>query len=1052
MKKLLIVLVSLMALPILIIIVAGVVLFHNQHRIAQQLMSEINEMFQGELVIDKAVISPFATFPYVSIDLKNVRYFDNKNREGKPMYEVSDLYVGFDIKEIFAGNYSVKALKLVNGHIDIVQFEDGKLSLLQSKNLYDMQREEADTGSSAFNFDLSLLKLKNIRVSHYNVSDAREAIADISKTKARLKMQNNQYYIDLESKLVLDLLENGTPIFFSNKRFVLDLELDFDSESQILNIIPSSVKLEEALFTLAGSVNLASDMDLDLTLTGEKPDFNVFAAFAPAEVAEILKRYRNAGRVYFNGTIQGKSLNGHTPALAVEFGCDNAYFLNTKFNKKVDEISFRGFYTNGSDRNLASSELRLQQFRAKPEEGIFEGTIIIRNFEDPYVKVNLHADLDLDFLGKFFQIEGLQRIRGKVLLDMNFDELIDIDLPGENLAQLKKGIDSELTIKNLTFLVPGYPHEVRNMNGHAIMRDGKIVMDKLRFNVGHSDFSFVATLSDFPALFHKRKEPVSFTLETRSHLIDLPELLSFDTLLAVKTDEKIKNLHARFSFDAIAHDLFNFKYLPKGEFFIDDFTVNFKNYPHTLHDFHADLIIEEDELRLLDFYGEIDSSDFHFSGVIKNYEKWFQDVKSGKSTFHIDLKSDKLKINDLLTYNGENYLPEDYRNEVFRDLKLKCRIDLNYKDDTLYSTDFVLENLNARMKVHPLKLENFKGRIHLKDKVYTAENFGGRMGNSDFKFDMKFYANPLPGETGFFRINSSKLDLDELMNFELEADKSGTHQDAFNIFDLPFKNIDFSASVGKLKYHTFWLENVELKSAMKSNHFIQLDTLGFRIADGTLGMTGYFNGTDSQNIYLNTSIRAEKLDLDKLLIKFENFGQDYFINENIRGKISGNINGNIWVYPDLTPKLESSEISMQLTIYDGALVKFAPMQALAGFFQDRNLNLVRFDTLTNTFTLKDGVITIPRMNINTSLGFLEFSGRQTLDMNMDYFVRLPLSLVTKVGFRALFGGRNREEVDPEQEDGIIYRDPNKRVWFVNVNMRGTPDDIRVSLGRDKNQK
>jgi hypothetical protein len=122
---------------------------------------------------------------------------------------------------------------------------------------------------------------------------------------------------------------------------------------------------------------------------------------------------------------------------------------------------------------------------------------------------------------------------------------------------------------------------------------------------------------------------------------------------------------------------------------------------------------------------------------------------------------------------------------------------------------------------------------------------------------------------------------------------------------------------------------------------------------------------------------------------------------------------------------------------------------MATYFSDRNLSNVRFDTLSNTCELKDGVLNIPRMNINSSLGFIELSGKQSLDLKMDYFIRIPLGLVTSVGFKSLFGGKNKNEVDPDQEDAIVYRDDNKRVRFVNVNMKGTPDDYKISLGQDR---
>ena len=52
----------------------------------------------------------------------------------------------------------------------------------------------------------------------------------------------------------------------------------------------------------------------------------------------------------------------------------------------------------------------------------------------------------------------------------------------------------------------------------------------------------------------------------------------------------------------------------------------------------------------------------------------------------------------------------------------------------------------------------------------------------------------------------------------------------------------------------------------------------------------------------------------------------------------------------------------------------------------------------------------------------------------------------------MFGGRRKEEVEPDQVDAIQYRDTDKRVRFLNVRVTGTPDKYEVSLGRDKRGK
>ena len=91
-------------------------------------------------------------------------------------------------------------------------------------------------------------------------------------------------------------------------------------------------------------------------------------------------------------------------------------------------------------------------------------------------------------------------------------------------------------------------------------------------------------------------------------------------------------------------------------------------------------------------------------------------------------------------------------------------------------------------------------------------------------------------------------------------------------------------------------------------------------------------------------------------------------------------------------------------------------------------------------------MTFPNMNINSSLGFMEISGKQALNSEMEYFLRIPLKVVTRVGFQMLFG-KKQEEVDPDQVDAIEYRDMDKRVRFLNLKISGTPDDYKVSLGK-----
>jgi hypothetical protein len=67
---------------------------------------------------------------------------------------------------------------------------------------------------------------------------------------------------------------------------------------------------------------------------------------------------------------------------------------------------------------------------------------------------------------------------------------------------------------------------------------------------------------------------------------------------------------------------------------------------------------------------------------------------------------------------------------------------------------------------------------------------------------------------------------------------------------------------------------------------------------------------------------------------------------------------------------------------------------------------------------------------------------------MEYYLRIPLKMVTQVGFHMLFG-KKQEEVDPDHVDAIEYRDKDRKVRFMNLKIIGTPDEYKVSLGKAK---
>ena len=269
------------------------------------------------------------------------------------------------------------------------------------------------------------------------------------------------------------------------------------------------------------------------------------------------------------------------------------------------------------------------------------------------------------------------------------------------------------------------------------------------------------------------------------------------------------------------------------------------------------------------------------------------------------------------------------------------------------------------------------------------------------------------------------------------------------LYELPFSDMRFKADIAHFLYHRIDLQNIKADLRTTPNHYIYINTLHMDAAGGNVHLSGYFNGSDPKHIYLQPDLVLNDVDLDKLLFKFENFGQDHLVSENLQGKLTSRIKGKIRVYPDMVPDLDQSILEMDVQVLNGRLKNYDPMLALSDYMGDKNLQNIRFDSLQNSLDIKKGKITIPAMTIESTLGHMELSGTHDNNQNIDYYVRIPWQLVKKAAWGKLFRKKKDSVSNQEQEDEIVEVDPNKKTKYLNLKVKGNIEDYKVSLGKKK---
>lgn len=200
-KALKVVLLLIIGGPLLLILSLTGILYWQQDKIVQRAISMANKDFKGRIEVGGSHISPFANFPYLSIDLEDFRIYPDKDAQSAAIVSIRDAYIGFDLPTLVQGKFEIKALKVKDGTIDIVQDTSGALNIVQA---FASNRENTDTTGSDSELHLELKKISmvNIDISGHHQQDQIWMDALISEGTFKFKTSEDHLMIGIDLSLI----------------------------------------------------------------------------------------------------------------------------------------------------------------------------------------------------------------------------------------------------------------------------------------------------------------------------------------------------------------------------------------------------------------------------------------------------------------------------------------------------------------------------------------------------------------------------------------------------------------------------------------------------------------------------------------------------------------------------------------------------------------------------------------------------------------------------------------------------------------------------------
>jgi hypothetical protein len=1037
------------------------VLYAHEQEIADELIAAFNEGQNGQLTYASVELSPFRAFPYISIDIKDVRFdADKHTANDHAIYAFRDVYAGFDVFDLLRGEYTIRNMVLSEGHLYLEKYEDGTYNITRAKARID---DDEDGGST--HLDLKHVELRNITLHEANLGgDGNELYMDILRADAYLSSIGDVMRMGLDSELFLYYYTSGKTTWFRELPFGLDLDMVIDKG--LLTILPSKLVVEAGTLDVEGSIDLNNDLMTDLRMSGRKKNFDVFIAFAPPEVLEKLKEFRNEGDIFFEGIVQGP-IDVRSPLIDLRLGCERTMFEHRRLGKALRDVAFSGRFRTGDDGGLEDAFLELENLYGEPEKGLMRGTMRVDNFLDPRITMDFHAHFQLEHLKAFYDLEAIEDGSGQVTIDITLNEYVGPDSILHFATKMTDGVTSNITFKDVSLKLAKLGKPFENLNGRILLDGDDLRSEGLKVRIGKSDLAMDFGLSNVSALFHHSNAPVDLTLHGESARLYMAELLALNSKPVDEPWARDTVYDLKFDLDlhTTVDALDNSRYVPAT-------TLNFRHlefraakYPFAVSDISGRISVSDEQLRIEDFSITIGRNNLNASIGVDNLGALLDSSRQETVKHSVTVKSGYFNAKELLVYDGKAFVHDSIDEEVVRDLKFhgSGTVQSNTFTPKGFISDTHIDHLSVRLNDLP-PLRDVDGHIRTDTSgCITLKALQLAMGRSDLKADLylrHFLDDDLEHKIIEGRVQARVLDFDEIGGWTpARQETKPSHAEAFNLFALDFPDMLLDVDIGRLKHHRTLLEDLQGRLRTTKDHVVKVDTLHFRGAGGLVGLRGTFNGSRPDSIHTHADVTVSRIDLDKVMYKMDNFGQDFVVNENLHGRVSGTLRIDAHLHPDLVPDLAHTTVVADVLIEEGRLANFAPMHAMSDFMGQRDLDNIRFGELRNTFTFRDGELHIPEMKITSTLGYMHLSGRQSLDLDMDYTMRIPLSLVKQASWNAIKSklrgtGRDREdEAELEKADEeIISGQKGPIKGYLTVNVTGNPDDYKMRLGRSKEKR
>lgn len=456
-------------------------------KIKQLAVSELNKRLATEVVVNGSIdFSVLANFPSASIAFNDV-VLKETFPEKKELLSCKKISLLFNVWDLLKGEYVMKKLVVKDGLLHIKIAKDG------SGN-YDIFKTTAEKSTTGFQLKIEQATLSGILILYDDEQSNMHFRFETYESMLSGDFSASDFLLDFESSLTSERLEIDSVDFLQNHEVNVSGTLGVHLADNQYTLQQSTINIENSIFNVSGKVEPKQNgTQTDLTIEGNSLQTQNLAALLPPKYAAQIAHLKSKGDLRFIATIKGFISGSNAPQVNIVFGIKNGTLSHDKMNVSFKSVNLEGEFSNGAAGNLSSSSLNLRSFSTLFDNNTVSGTMLLRNFNNPYLELQLNGEINLEEIKPLLPEEYITELKGSVnFRQCFFNGPVSQFATNQKINKFEAGGSFNF---NDVVVGTGQVH-YHHLNGDFDINNNQVTIRHLSFMANNSDLTITGNINN----------------------------------------------------------------------------------------------------------------------------------------------------------------------------------------------------------------------------------------------------------------------------------------------------------------------------------------------------------------------------------------------------------------------------------------------------------------------------------------------------------------------------------------------------------------------------